>query len=81
MTELGFFDVVARSVTQLLKSGEFVFNRRKGIIVGSDQDGDDAVVLAHVSNFSFCFLWISSSSSHFRHFIYACWSLNVVLCL
>lgn len=53
--ELGFFDVVARSVTQLLKSGEFVFNRRKGIIVGSDQDGDDAVVLAHVSNCSFFF--------------------------
>lgn len=30
-----------------------MFNRRKGIIIGSDQDGDDAVVLAHVSNCSF----------------------------
>lgn len=26
-----------------------IVNRRKGIIVGSDQEGDDAVVLAHVS--------------------------------
>lgn len=43
-------------VSQFLKSGKFVFNRRKGIIVGSDQDGDDAVVLAHVSTCSFFFV-------------------------
>jgi elongation factor G len=29
-------------------------NRRKGIIVGSDQDGDDAVVQAHVSTTLSC---------------------------
>lgn len=30
------------------ESTSYVAGRRKGIIVGSDQDGDDAVVLSHV---------------------------------
>lgn len=30
------------------ESPNHVFNRRKGLIVGNDQDGDDSVITAHV---------------------------------
>lgn len=32
------------------------YGRRKGVIVGNDQDGDDSIITANVRNFSFMFV-------------------------
>lgn len=47
----GFFTICS---TFLKVFVTLFYGRRKGIIVGNDQDGDDSIITAHVSSFSFC---------------------------